>query len=230
MEAPKITFKACDSTNYRKGVNKQNKFIVIHYTANNGDTAWGNANYFANNKSLKASAHYFVDESEFWQSVKDGDIAYHCGATNYKHLECRNGNSIGIEICSRKNANGVYYFKPEAVVNAITLTQWLMSKYNIPVDNVIRHYDVTGKNCPAPFVQDASQWALFKTKLTERVIDVALETWQKQGGQNALKFLAEKGLVNNIENWNSEEELAKAVPAYLFWMLMARLAEYKGGK
>lgn len=66
---------------------------------------------------------------------------------------------------------------------------------------------------------------LFST--VKEVIDMALETWQKEGGQEALKELAAKGLVNNIENWNSEAELAKSVPAYLFWMLMARLADYK---
>ena len=202
MEAPKITFKACDSTNYRKGVNKQNKFIVIHYTANNGDTAKGNANYFANNKNLKASAHYFVDENEFWQSVRDGDIAYHCGATNYKHLECRNGNSIGIEICSRKDYYGNYYFKPEAVANALVLTRHLMDKYNVPIDNVIRHFDVTGKNCPAPFVQDKRQWDAFKTNLKKEVDTVP--EWMKKIMDDAKSmglYMGEHNPTDKAEKW-----------------------------
>jgi hypothetical protein len=61
------------------------------------------------------------------------------------------------------------------------------------------------------------------------VIDVALEKWMIDGGQSALKELAEKGLVNNVDMWNTEEELAKSVPAYLFWMLLNRVANYGRG-
>jgi N-acetylmuramoyl-L-alanine amidase len=52
--------------------------VLSSYTANNGDKAKSNVNYFANNET-KSSAHYFVDETEVWQSVKDTDTAWHCG-------------------------------------------------------------------------------------------------------------------------------------------------------
>ena len=73
--------------------------IVVHYTANDGDTARNNGNYFSQ-PNRNASAHYFVDENEIIQSVKDTDTAWHCGAKSYKHELCRNDNSIGIEMCS----------------------------------------------------------------------------------------------------------------------------------
>ncbi len=160
-----ITFKQCNSTNYKASRAYDIKYIVIHYTANNGDTAKGNASYFANNANLEASAHYFADENEVYQSVKESDTAWHCGGKTYKHATCRNHNSLGVELCSRKDSAGKYYFKDATVNNAVTLVKSLMAKYSVPIANVIRHYDVTGKNCPAPFVEDESKWKAFKQKL-----------------------------------------------------------------
>lgn len=150
------------------------KYIVVHYTANNGDTAYGNTQYFKS-EYRGASAHYFVDENYIYRCVEDKNISWHCGGglqgpnghTFYKIAT--NSNSIGIEMCSRKDSNGKYYFKEETVKNCINLVKYLMNKYNLSVDKVIRHYDVTGKICPAPFVNDVSQWNNFKNKLSANI-------------------------------------------------------------
>lgn len=153
-------------SNFAKGDGKRPiRFVVLHFTANDGDTAAGNANYFAS-PNRKASAHYFVDEKEAYKTVRNGDVAWHCGAKTYKHPECRNTNSIGIEMCSRKDASGRYYIKPETVANAVELTKQIMQAYGIPVERVLRHYDVTGKSCPEPWVRDPNQWESFKKALT----------------------------------------------------------------
>ncbi len=141
--------------NYRPGRTKEIRYLVVHYTANNGDTAWGNCQYFAREK-VTASAHYFVDENEVCRSVRDEDTAYHCGASVYKHPECRNENSIGVELCSRKNADGTYYFLPDTIRRAQGLIRELMARYDIPVSRVVRHYDVTGKICPAPLMLEGN--------------------------------------------------------------------------
>lgn len=148
--------------------NKKNKYIVIHYTANDGDTAKNNADYFYND-NRGASAHYFVDEKEIWQVVEDKDSAWHCGTTGkYYHAECRNSNSIGIEMCSRiEKSTGKYYIKDKVILNTIELTKQLMKAYSIPVENVIMHYDVTHKRCPAPFIDNKDLWINFKNKLKE---------------------------------------------------------------
>lgn len=181
--------------NFKKSRNKKIEYIVIHYTANNGDTALGNCNYFKNNV-IKASAHYFVDEKNIYQSVKDTDTAYHCGAIFYKHPFCRNANSIGIELCSRKDAKGQYYFLTETVYNAAKLTEALAVKYNISVENIIRHYDVTGKNCPEPFVRDVNQWHSFKKMLfneeaSEMTVDEAKRIIKERCGlsESTIQFL-----------------------------------------
>ena len=150
----------CHASNHTKGRSDKIQYIVMHYTANNGDTARGNCQYFSGPNRL-ASAHYFVDEHGVWLSVPEQDTAWHCGANRYRHPTCRNANSIGIEMCSRKDTAGNYYIKPETVANAGRLTRMLMDNYSIPVSHVLRHYDVTGKRCPAPWVNDDSQWRAF---------------------------------------------------------------------
>jgi N-acetylmuramoyl-L-alanine amidase len=155
--------KNLTTQNYEVGTISRIKFIVIHYTANNGDTALGNTNYFKTYRG--ASAHYFVDENNIYQSIEDKNIAWHCGANKYYHSSCRNSNSIGIELCSYI-INGNYAFKPKTVDNAVELTKMLMAKYNVPAENVVRHYDVTHKVCPEPYVRNGAEWTAFKARLT----------------------------------------------------------------
>ena len=155
----------CHNSNYsdKRGGNPI-KYVVIHYTANNGDTAQNNCKYF-NSPNRKASAHYFVGRDGVFQSVQDIHTAWHCGGSSYKHKYCRNANSIGIEMCSKIDGNGKYYIENSVIDNAIDLTKYLMDKYNISSSNVIRHYDVTGKACPEPFVRDENLWKNFKLQL-----------------------------------------------------------------
>lgn len=161
-----MEFVSCDPSNYRAGRTQPVRYIVMHYTANNGDTAKNNCDYYHRVGGLQASAHYFCDEHGAMQSVRECDTAWHCGARAYWHPECRNGNSIGIEMCSRKRADGSYYIKPETVANAAALAREIMQRYGIDTDHVLRHYDVTGKRCPMPWVDDPAQWAAFKDMLT----------------------------------------------------------------
>lgn len=156
MRTVEINYVPCHFTNYQRNRVAQIQYIVIHYTGNDGDTDSSNAKYFQR-PNIGASAHYFVDSDSITQSVKDQDIAWHCGTRNvYQHPKCRNTNSIGIEICDDVK-NGKVYPSDKAVQNALRLTKWLMAKYNIPQKNVIRHYDVTGKQCPAYWVNE-SKW------------------------------------------------------------------------
>ena len=160
-----MEFISCNLSNFRVGRTQPVRYIVMHYTANNGDTAKNNCDYYHRVGGLQASAHYFCDEYGAMQSVREGDTAWHCGARAYWHPECRNGNSIGIEMCSRKRADGSYYILPETVANAAALAREIMQRYGIDTDHVLRHYDVTGKRCPMPWVDDPAQWAAFKDML-----------------------------------------------------------------
>ena len=144
------------------------RYIVIHYTGNDGDTAANNAKYYAGNV-VKTSAHYFIDEKEIVQSVDDLRVAWAVGGKKYPscpqtgggtlHGRCLNANSISIELCDEKK-NGVYAPGAKTVAQALELTKALMKKYNIPASNVIRHFDVTGKLCPAYWSgrENAGKW------------------------------------------------------------------------
>ncbi len=161
--------------NFSKMTNKNNEFIVVHYVGG-VSTAKNNVTYYYNNK-LSASAHYFVDEASIWQSVEDKNRAWHCGGGlqgmgGHKFYNiCTNSNSIGIEMCCKKTADGKWYFEPETIKNTAALIKYLMHKYNIPIEKVIRHYDVTGKSCPQPYVDD-NAWNEFKELLKEKNMDL----------------------------------------------------------
>lgn len=147
------------------------KYIVLHYVGALGG-AEANCRYSAS-KYIGASAHYFVGHTgEVWQSVEDKDIAWHCGAKSYRHPDCRNSNSIGVEMCVRKRditsmgaTDTDWYFEPKTIAAARQLVLELMGRYGIPVENVLRHYDVTGKCCPNPYVLDVALWDEFKDML-----------------------------------------------------------------
>lgn len=141
------------------------KYIILHYVGA-VSTAKNNADYFYST-FRGASAHYFVDENEIWQVVEDNDSSWAIGADKY-YTGARNTNSISIEMCCYTNSKGKLDIKEEVVNKAIELTKYLMEKYDIDVDHVIRHYDATRKVCPAPFVNDESRWQDFKKKLGQK--------------------------------------------------------------
>lgn len=160
-----ITQMPCNPGNYTAKRTGAIRYLVVHYTGAPG-TARNNGAYFASRGDIGASAHYFVDAQDIVQSVPDSGRAWHCGASAYKHPECRNDNSIGVELCCYPNGDGTWDFDPATVANAAALVRELMAKYSIDIDHVVRHYDVTGKICPEPYVRDASAWAEFKERLT----------------------------------------------------------------
>ena len=203
------------SVNIYRGGNKP-QYLVIHFFGALS-SAYGASEWFKAQEAM-ASAHYCVDEKDvIYHCVPDTDMAWHCGAVGglrYRHPKCRNCNSIGIELrpqkldSSRLNANDKdWYFDRRVIENAVWLTAKLMRQYNIPLENVIRHYDVTGKICPAPFVgpehniyygtSGDRQWQEFKARLQEetamryeKLRDVDNQTYRQ-----TLDKLVSKGLL-----------------------------------
>ena len=187
-----IQTKLCNRANYGSARTSKIEYIVIHYTANLGDTAKNNADYFAR-EVVKASAHYFVDEQYVWQSVPDDRIAWHCGGGlqgsggHTYYGKCKNANSIGVEICMQDKHGKV---RQGSIDRAAQLVRVLMAKYGVPADRVIRHFDVTGKVCPAPMVDDpAPLWQKFKAKLEVKTVsnDNTPAAWAKDAWEKATK-------------------------------------------
>lgn len=162
------------TVNYNHRDSRGIKYIVVHYTANKNDTAYNNTRYFKDT-DRGASAHYFVDDTEIWRCVQDVDVAWHCGAKSYRHPDCRNANSIGVEMCTSYSSADGYYISTATTSNTVELVRHLMEKYDIPPENVLRHYDVTGKNCPAPWVVNSRKWQEFLNMLEEEIDMEVLE-------------------------------------------------------
>ena len=173
----KIKENIASSSNFGPARDIKNiKYIVIHYTANDGDTDEANANYFKTG-GRNASAHYFVDDNSITRSVKDNYVAWSVGGSKYPNCastgggkfygKCTNNNSISIEMCDTKK-DGKHNVSTKTRANAINLAASLMKKYNIDIDHVIRHFDVTGKDCPSYYVKNTEAWKKFKSDLKEK--------------------------------------------------------------
>lgn len=184
--------------------NRKIEYIVIHYVGA-VSSAKNNVDYFYD-KDRQSSAHYFVDEKSIWQCVEDTNIAWHCGGAKKYFSNCRNSNSIGIELCCKKDKAGKWYFEDKTLENATEFVRSLMNKYNVKFENIIRHYDVTHKVCPKPFVDDAKYWNKFKEGLKMKDITDPGE---------ALEYLIEKGRITSGEYWKNALSIVKNLDSLL---------------
>ena len=206
----------------------QIRYLVYHYTGNDGDMAANNAKYFQNN-IVKASAHYFVDDTTVWRSVPDLKVAWSVGGSKYANADKTGGgtmygvitntNSLSIEMCDTIR-NGVYQASEATLANAAALGRALMEKYGIPIENVYRHFDVTGKHCPS-YLVNAQKWAEFKKRLEVKIMDNTPSGVHKEG--------VEWAIANGILTGNSEGDLMLSRPVtrkqmctmlYRMWKLM----------
>lgn len=129
--------------------------IVIHWTANPGTTAEQNRSYFeglAESGETYASSHFIIGLSgEIIQCIPCNEIAY--------ASKDRNVDTIAIECCT-EGEDGA--FNEATYDSLIQLTTWLMGRYDLTIDQVIRHYDVTGKDCPKYYVEHEDKWGEMK--------------------------------------------------------------------
>ena len=226
-----IKEQLANSGNYGGSRNaSQIRYLVYHYTGNDGDKAANNAAYFQRN-IVKASAHYFVDDTTVYLSVPDLKIAWSVGGSKYANADKTGGgtmygvitntNSISIEMCDTIR-NGVYQASEATLANAAALGRELMEKYHIPIENVYRHFDVTGKHCPS-YLVNAQKWAEFKKRLEVKIMDNTPSGAHKEG--------VEWAVANGILTGNSEGDLMLSQPVtrqqmctmlYRFWKLIER--------
>lgn len=201
-------------------------YIVLHFTANDGDTDENNGNYFKNN-IVEASAHYFVDDDSVTQSVPDDYVAWSVGGSKYAsctstgggkhHNRCTNDNSISIEICDDV-PNGVIYPSAKTIENTLELTKSLMKKYGIDADHVIRHFDVTGKLCPAYWCGTSANNEKWLTEFHNKLTVTVKEETSNQGTKELYRVRkswddpkSQKGAYTNLDG---AKECADDYPGY----------------
>lgn len=144
----------CLSKRNRKDI----ETIVFHYTANEKDTVKNNLEYFSR-EVVKASAHLFCDDNDLGKSVPLNRTAYSVGKDYRTHSGRKdegqffgivtNSNSVSIEICDFCS-----YKLSEGKIKNIRKAIKHIKKYCPNIKRVCRHYDVNGKVCPAPLIQN----------------------------------------------------------------------------
>lgn len=158
VEKPLIDVELLTVNSYSRPGTQSDKIrnIVIHYTANPGTSAMQNRNYFEglkDSKKTRASSHFIVGlKGEIIQCVPTWEVAY---ASND-----RNHDTVSIETC-HETESGIY--TKETYESLVHLTAWLCEKFRLTEEDIIRHYDVTGKICPKYFVDDEEAWKNFKS-------------------------------------------------------------------
>ena len=164
------------------------KNIVIHWVGNAGSTAENNAKYFdslKDGRGIYASSHYIIgNDGVVIRCIPENELAYHASkANNY---------SIGIEVCHPDN---IGKYTDAAYKALIELLVDLCTRYKLePTRAIIRHYDVSGKECPKYYVRNEDAWKKLKQEVMDAMNkDVELE--------QAVKVLQGKGIISSPEVW-----------------------------
>lgn len=132
------------------------KNIVIHYVGNPGTSAINNRNYF-DKVTTGVSSHFVVGlEGEIVQCVP---LYERSAASNSK-----NKDSISIEVCHPESSGK---FNDETYNSLIKLVSFLCDKFSLDENDIIRHYDITGKICPKYYVENEDAWETFKRDVKE---------------------------------------------------------------
>ncbi|WP_236354657.1 peptidoglycan recognition protein family protein [Konateibacter massiliensis] len=143
--------------------------VVIHYTGNPGTTAAQNRNYYgelATTKEASVSSNFVVGiEGEVIQCVPSDEVAY---ASND-----RNSDTLSIEVC-HKDKSGK--FTDASYESVIKLTAYLCEEFDLKEDQIIRHYDVTGKKCPLYYVEHEDKWKQLKKDVME---SMEMDSWKQ---------------------------------------------------
>ncbi len=156
-----------------KGVKK----LVLHWTANPGAAAANHFTYFDRTiiqAQRYASAHIFVDKNEAINIIPLDEVAYHANDGTYRGVPELKPNanllSIGVEMCVEKDGT----FHHDTIARTEDVFVELCKKFELdPIKDIVRHYDITHKNCPAPWVTDSKAFEDFKKRVQAKLNNIA---------------------------------------------------------
>lgn len=138
-------------------------YVVVHYVGNPKTTAEQNRSYYEQiitTMEASVSSNYVVGlDGKIIECVPSYEVAY---ASN-----SMNRYSVSIE-ASHPDESGEFY--KETYDSMVALTAWLCGRYELNSENLLRHYDITGKECPKSFVDNPEKWTLFKSDV-QKILD-----------------------------------------------------------
>ena len=169
------------------------KNIVIHWVGNAGSTAIANRNYFESlkDKKIYASSHYIIGlEGEVILCVPEEEVAYHGNSAN--------SYSIGIENC-HPDWGGKFNYK--TYTSLVKLCADICKRYNLePNTALIRHYDITKKDCPHYYVKDTKAWLQLKEDVKKAMIEEDTDLIK------AVDLLYKRNIINSPKVWYSMDK------------------------
>jgi len=199
------------------------KGIVAHWTANTspGAHAKANRNYF-NNTDRYASAHYIVDDHSILQCIPDHEVAYHVGAQSYKPDGQRimddasfspNYYLIGFEMCVNADGDWTQTYK-----NSVALAAALLRRYQFSTNDLYRHFDITGKDCPKMMIESAA-WSAFKDDIQKAMIEAGdLPVAKGLVTSNALNVRSGPGITFQVNGLLRENDLVYVLDQSGSWL------------
>lgn len=202
QERPEIDVQLLTPNEYsRPGIATETiENIVVHYTANPGTTAQQNRDFFEGLKDsheTSVSSHFVIGlEGEIIQCIPTAERAYASNQRNY--------NTVSIECCHMDETGK---FNDTTYDSLVELCAWLCCKFNLSAEDVIRHYDVTGKSCPKYFVDNQGEWESFIQE-----VDAYMELKKKEVSkeEHALYYgLTDITVTPSVEKTTDDEDEVK---------------------
>lgn len=173
---------------YSRSGEKQNNIekIVVHWVGNAGSSAIANRNYFENLKDTHktyASSHYVIGlNGEIIRCIPENEVAFHSGSYSM------NRKSIGIENC---HPDWEGKFNENTYNSLVELCADICKRYNLDVNAIIRHHDVTGKNCPKYYVENEQEWNKFKQDVANKIGQATIV--EEKGSEEIPMFVFKNG-------------------------------------
>lgn len=190
------------------------KGVILHYTANPSATAKNHADFFDGDDGgayRYAGCHLFVDKKEKRLIVPLSEVCYHANDKTSKVSKLgKNANfsTVGIEMCIEKNGS----IHKDTYAKTLELTIHLCKKYKLDEDDLYRHYDITGKNCPKPWVENPKEWTKFKADVKKGLNPPKKSTPappKNESSEGTVKVLVNELWYYNKPDWKAKAGLTK---------------------
>jgi N-acetylmuramoyl-L-alanine amidase len=181
------------------------KGLVIHWTANTnkGANALANRNYF-NSTTTSASAHYVIDDKQIIRCIPDSEVGYHVGSSKYTALgtSLREGTAyspnyftVGIEMCVNQDGDWNKTYQ-----NTVEFSAKFLIEHKLTINNLYRHYDITGKLCPQMMI-DEKEWKKFKDAVQMKINETTKPVQPKDELREALEFIDKNLCDIDVDLW-----------------------------
>lgn len=175
------------------------EYLAVHYLGCNGE----NPDLYQVGSTKGYGGHFYVSkDGRCYQAAKVSDEIWHVGKGGYSyiHPDARNYNTIGIE-CATYSIGDRWFFTKATQEACARLAAWIMSKYNIPMDHLLRHGDITTKHCPSPYIDNPGDgpnwtWDKFKARVAEYLGGTSSDTKTEYTGTRALVAAGQQHSIN----------------------------------